>query len=265
MVTKSAKAVKVKCVECGIVSPVADVTCTVCGATLPEPKRGRPRKPRQLKPTIEQFRVYQAAYDYFNRHLFDAKLKPCLLVFREGKKKKGLIIFGHFAPHRWSKGTEACHEISLNPETLTRPLAETMATLVHEMVHQWQQDHGDPPRSGYHDREWAAKMLAVGLTPTDTGHAGGKMTGQRVTHMIDADGAFRRAFEAMPAEIMLPWTTGGFERDPERSKAAPKKNKVKYTCPGCAANVWGKAGLVVVCGPCDERFEQADADAGAET
>jgi hypothetical protein len=37
-------------------------------------------------------------------------------------------------------------------------------------------------------------------------------------------------------------------------KPKAKKDKVKYTCPGCAANVWGKPGLVVVCGECGEPF-----------
>ncbi|HYH64235.1 MAG TPA: SprT-like domain-containing protein [Urbifossiella sp.] len=216
------------------------------------------RKPKYVKPTIEQFRKYQAAYDYFNAKLFGGTLRPCLLVFRDGKKKKNAIVLGHFAWDRWTNAAgETCHEISLNPETLTRPIAETFGTLVHEMVHQWQQDHGDPPRSGYHDREWARKMVEVGLVPSDTGAPGGKQTGQRMTHYVDPDGAFLKALEAMPADTALPWTTGGLELAKKRAPAKAK-NKIKYTCPGCEANAWGKPELRIVCGECEEPFEPAE-------
>lgn len=35
---------------------------------------------------------------------------------------------------------------------------------------------------------------------------------------------------------------------------ASKGNRVKYTCPTCKSNVWGKLGLVIICGVCDEAF-----------
>lgn len=211
------------------------------------------KRKKVSKPTIEQFSKYQAAYDYFNRQLFGGKLKPCLLVFRDGKRKKNCIVLGHFAPERWRNADgEACHEISLNPETLHRELTETFGTLVHEMAHQWQQDHGTPPRGGYHDREWAKKMSEIGLVPSDTGAPGGKMTGQRMTHYVDPTGAFKKAFDAMPENVALPWVTGGFElAAPSKPKA---RNKIKYSCPGCDSNVWGKPGLQVVCGECEETY-----------
>jgi hypothetical protein len=208
------------------------------------------------KPTLEQFKKYQAAYDYFNRRLFGNKLEPCLLVFREGKKKKNAIVLGHFAPHRWSKGDITCHEISLNPEALSRDFEDTMSTLVHEMVHQWQQDHGTPPRAAYHDREWAKKMIEIGLVPSDTGEPGGRQTGQRMTHYVDKKGAFRAAFKEMPDAIKIPWTTGGVQLGIKGPKEPKSRNKVKYTCGGCETNVWGKPGLRVLCCECEEPFSE---------
>lgn len=214
--------------------------------------------PAATKPTLEQFKKYQAAYDYFNRALFGNKLEPCLLVFREGKKKKNAMVLGHFAPHRWSKGETTCHEISLNPEALHRGLEDAMGTLVHEMAHQWQQDHGTPPRAAYHDREWAAKMVEIGLIPSDTGEEGGKQTGQRMSHYIEKGGRFAQAFAQMPDAIKLPWTTGGAMLKPKGPKEPKNRNKVKYTCGGCEANVWGKSGLKVMCGDCEELFSEVE-------
>lgn len=99
-------------------------------------------------PTLQQFKAYQAAYDYFNRKLFAGQLAPCLLVFRDGRAPKGFVVAGHFARHRWENADgELVHEISLAPLVLKREFVEVMGTLVHEMCHQWQQDHGTPPSS----------------------------------------------------------------------------------------------------------------------
>lgn len=54
----------------------------------------------------------------------------------------------------------------------------------HEMAHVRQQTHGSPPRSSYHDRQWAAKMKEIGLQPSTTGEPGGIEAGQSVTHYI---------------------------------------------------------------------------------
>lgn len=62
----------------------------------------------------------------------------------------------------------------MNPDYFGgRSLADTLSTLVHEMVHVWQ--HYAPVkkcRGGYHDRVWGAKMEEVGLMPSNTGLPG---------------------------------------------------------------------------------------------
>jgi hypothetical protein len=151
------------------------------------------------------------------------------------------------------QGQEVTHEISLNPDVLGRPPEETMGTLVHEMVHQWQADHGTPPRRCYHDREWADKMIEVGLIPSDTGEPGGKQTGQRMSHYIDPDGKFIKALGAMPTEYLLPWLSHA----DERPRKPPTAKKVKLRCPCCDTPIWVEAGDTlpsVSCNACCEDF-----------
>jgi hypothetical protein len=76
------------------------------------------------------------------------------------------------------------------------------------MVYQWQQDHGHPPRRCYHNAEWADKMEQIGLMPSRTGQPGAKCTGQRCSHYILPDGLFRKMFEDMPEEYLMPWRSG---------------------------------------------------------
>ena len=68
------------------------------------------------------------------------------------------------------------------------------------MVHLWQHHFGKPSRAGYHNKEWAEKMHAVGLHPSDTGQPGGKETGQQMTHYIAPGGPFQAAFADLDAE-----------------------------------------------------------------
>lgn len=199
------------------------------------------------EPTLEQFGAYHKAWTYFNDELFDGKLSSCLLNF--SRKAKAL---GFFSPERWSKGEAKSHEISLNPDVLGRPVIDSMGTLVHEMVHQWQQEFGTPPRRCYHDREWAAKMEDVGLIPSNTGQPGGRKTGQAMTHYIDPAGRFQQAFDAMPPEFLIPWKS----QAPSAASKSPRNSKTKYTCRRCGAALWGKDTLQVLCLECDVPFEK---------
>ena len=58
------------------------------------------------------------------------------------------------------------------------------------MVHLWQHIFGKPSRGRYHNVQWAKKMKEIGLYPSDTGEAGGKETGDKVSHYIINDGRF---------------------------------------------------------------------------
>jgi predicted SprT family Zn-dependent metalloprotease len=100
---------------------------------------------------------------------------------------------GYFANSRFShrRDDEVIDEIALNPATfLDCTDREIVSTAVHEMVHQWQHMFGKPGRRGYHNREWARKMVEIGLIPSHTGEPGGKQTGQRVSHHIEEGGLF---------------------------------------------------------------------------
>lgn len=203
--------------------------------------------PEPGTPTAEQFTAYQALADYFNAQLFGGALPPTLLNF----SRKGRHTRGFFAPCRWEKGATTTHEISLNPQLLKeRTPIETAATLVHELCHLWQFVFGTPSRAGYHNHQWAEKMESVGLMPSDTGEPGGRRTGQRMSHYIIPDGPFERALQTMPAEYQLPWLC----REAPGPAQPRRPSKVKYRCPSCRQNVWGKPDLALFCAACNQPY-----------
>lgn len=199
-------------------------------------------------PTTLQYGSLQAAYDYFNEKLFDNELAPCMITLQHHRGANG-----YFHAEQWrtqEEKAQVLHQITLNPHQLHRGLRETLGTLVHEMCHLWQQDHGKPSRRAYHNKEWGTKMKAVGLYPSSTAEPGGKETGQKMSHYILEGGAYEYWFHRMPDAIKLPWI-GACAAEKKKNK---KANKVKYCCPSCDLNAWGKAGLALKCVDCDEEL-----------
>ena len=230
--------------------------------------------------TTVQFRTLDELYSYYNKALFGGALADCIVNM---SRHSG--TFGFFSAKRWKTEENGekrlVHEISLNPDHLDRPFVEWHSTLVHEMVHLWQEDMGHPSRAAYHNKEWAYKMEAVGLVPTDTGAPGGKKTGQHMTHYANPEGEFLKAFNGLTAETLealrlkylpaysLPEPAkrkrrggddegGSDEEGAEGGADEPGayNSKKKYSCP-CGVNVWGRPGLRLVCGECGAAFQEA--------
>lgn len=199
-----------------------------------------------MKPTKDTYDQLDRAYDHFNAALFDGRLPQCVLTLH---RKKGAR--GYFWGDTWSErdGKSLSDEIALNPEIFRqRTTEEILSTLVHEMCHLQQHYFGKPSRSGYHNKEWAQMMRAVGLIPSDTGKDGGKDTGQRVTHFIEAGGHFEDACaKLLDQGFTIPWQAMTGDAVRAKKKAA---SKTKYTCESCGANAWAKPATALICGLC---------------
>ncbi len=215
------------------------------------------------KPTTRQYGQYQKLYDYYNHQLFGSELPECLLIL----SRKTARMCGHFSHERWQDTDgKKTHEISLNPVYLATATDQDICqTIVHEMVHLWQFEYGKPSRPGYHNTQWANKMESVGLMPSHTGKPGGKKTGQQMADYAIDGGVFMQAFETMPKDVLLPFKSsevvggklviggvvvGGSSDDKPEPEAPKPKNKVKYSCPRCGTNAWGKPDLALLCYTC---------------
>jgi predicted SprT family Zn-dependent metalloprotease len=210
-----------------------------------------------LRPTDETYQGFQAAYDHFNTELFAGRLPACMITLRTFGKARG-----YFSPDRFVHLADVTttHEIALDPrQFMDRTAIEVLSTLVHEMCHLEQAEHGKPSRNGYHNRQWAQYMDAVGLVASNTGQPGGKRTGQAMTHYIAPEGPFELAAGRLldSGRFVLGWadtagfhtgngkTTTGRGAEPAGKKTAGTRHK--YVCPECRAAVWGRPGLAIAC------------------
>lgn len=236
-------------------------------------------------PTISFYAALQSAYDHFNAELFGGKLPHCLITLRSASR-----VFGyHHAGRFISPKGEQIDELGLHPGFFTiRPVESVLSTLVHEMVHHWQEHFGTSSPSNAHNQEWARKMQALGLMPSDTGLPGGKRTGRSMSHYIIPDGIFLVSCRKLAGNgFAIPWLDRHLPAEPEsqvtvmqalknagveyevspppitrlpeeiKGKAtvfrpAPKKTpaREKLACTQCGSRAWVAPGTKIICGVC---------------
>lgn len=197
-----------------------------------------------MNPTDETYQSLNKAYNFFNEEFFKGKLPTCLITMQRKSKARG-----YFCPERFeARGSNLfkVHEIALNPSLFKdRTDIDILSTLLHEMVHLWQQENGQPSRRNYHNREWAAKMEEVGLIPSNTESEGGRRTGQSMSHYVQIGGKFDLLIKKYLKENK---PTLYEDRPVLKATRVNKKSKIKYSCPHCSLNAWGKPGIKIMCG-----------------
>lgn len=75
---------------------------------------------------------------------------------------------GHY--RRGRNGFRLHHEIAINLRHLGDSKAEVLGTLLHELLHAWQDVHGKPGKRNYHNKEFRARALSLGLVVDTRGH-----------------------------------------------------------------------------------------------
>lgn len=157
-----------------------------------------------MHPSHALYQALQTAYEHFNRELFEDALPEVIFTVQRQND-----VLGYFAPERWvSPEGERCHEIAINPAHMGQSrVIDVLQTLAHEMVHCWQYCFGNPSRRSYHNKEWAKKMIAIGLQPSSTGAPGGEITGQHMSDYPVAGGVFLQSCESLVRNkaFRLPW------------------------------------------------------------
>ncbi len=196
--------------------------------------------------TTQQYLSLDTAYEYFNEHLFTNELPICLITFQRKSKSRGYFHANQFSGKN-GNSNQTTDEIALNPDHFGRTDQEVLSTLVHEMVHLWQQHFGKKSSSGYHNKQWGSKMEEIGLMPSATGDPEGKRTGQKVSHYVIEGGLFESCAEKL---LIVHGEIITWKSTPEGIGKPKTQSKVKYTCAECGQNAWAKPGASLECGLC---------------
>lgn len=244
-----------------------------------------------MTPTIETYTVLQQAFDHFNVELFGEQLPQCLMTLRSSNRAHGYLHRRRFV----NVAGKQVDELGINPGYFAlQSIEEVMATVVHEMVHHWQNHFGSTSKSIPHNREWADKMESIGLMPSDTGLPGGKRTGRSMSDYIMLNGPFVSSCKSLGKKgVQLPWLDRHLPATPDRMAAkrdqlvqsgvafvgeeAPitkaisegiklevhlpsvrlAQQRVRQVCPKCQVRAWTAPGVAIACGTCDEAMEES--------
>ncbi len=147
---------------------------------------------------------------------FDAEFKLDALPVSICVDRLSTKTFGHFRIGHNGFGLQ--HEIAINSVYLaTRPFAGLLGTLLHELLHAWQQEHGTPSAPPHHNAEFRQKAETLGL-------------------IIDRRGVTTYAQESAFTRLL---TAHGVGTDGLHVPATPKTGRsklAKWTC-ACGINV----------------------------
>ena len=197
-----------------------------------------------FSPTAESYADFQTAYAALNMALFGGDLPDVMFTLARSRHANGYII-----PEGFSALTDSSKiaEIGLNPSTFAhRTPLQILSTIAHEMVHFAQYLDGAMPANGYHDKDFARRMCAIGLWPSSTGKPGGRTTGFKMSHYIVPG-----PFETVASDLIAKgWTvryTSPIETEADRTARARRNaSKTRYVCL-CGARIWGRPGLTLTC------------------
>jgi hypothetical protein len=136
------------------------------------------------------------------------------------------------------------HEITINTRHLTKTLAEQLATLFHEMLHEWQELYGKSGRGSYHNRQFRVMANKFGLVVNERGY-----------HLAIRPGPFTQLLAKHNVDLdALPISEGEPVAVQRRPKGTSKLKKWSCLC----TNVRCAVELRTRCQRCGMVFELAD-------
>lgn len=169
--------------------------------------------------------------------------------------------YGHVTVRKvWiSKGVER-YELNIGAGTLNRPIENTCATMLHEMVHLYNLEHKvkDTSRGGtYHNKNFKSEAERRGLVIEHNTRIGWSVTspGDKLIDYILDQGWTEIDMNRGETWAGIGKITGTGGREPgEGPEPTPKKKSStrKYQCPKCGNSCRATKVLNLICGDCME-------------
>ncbi len=187
--------------------------------------------------------------DQMRAEFFGGQVPEVVLSFDVTDRR----TLGHYHLRRTGMGVRWA--LNLNPIHLARPVFDVLATLLHELAHAWQHEHGTPSKPPHHNREFRDRCEAFGIPTDEGGHDHGVRPGTPFEDYCKRHGigfpSPAGAAEPAAGGPSLPGPTPLMPVPP----AKPRGSKMKrWTCP-CGVNVRvAIAAFDATCNRCNGRF-----------
>ena len=202
-------------------------------------------------------------FQLLNERYFESALSRPVITIQSTPK-----AYGHYTLYdAWSLDNEkGVREINLGAGTLSRPIEEVVATLLHEMIHYYNDINNikDCSRGNtYHNRKFKIKAEACGLAVEHHDTYGWSRT-------LPSDDLLEFCLENELPEIRIcrndffATQIGGSGTHSGSSDNTPtvrkKSSTRKYICPCCGMSVRATKEVRIKCMDCDEQLILAHLD-----
>ena len=196
-------------------------------------------------------------FDLLNAEFFESELSRPTITIQSTPK-----AYGHFSLREdtWISKLGGTHEINIGAGTLSRPIEEVAATLLHEMVHYYNHVVGvqDCSRGNtYHNRRFKDAAEAHGLIVTHSEKYGW-------SHTSPSDRLLEFIMDNDLTDILInrnEYTgfhitgTGTHNGAPTVGGMTPRTSSSrKYICPCCGMSVRATKAVNVACMDCNEQL-----------
>lgn len=182
--------------------------------------------------------------EWVERFIGEFKLDPGEIVLM--LDRLSINRYGHF--RRGHNGFGLRGEIAINVRYLSgqRQVWEVLGTLLHELLHAWQEVHGEPGKRNHHNAEFQAKARELGLNINRRG-----LTGYAANSLFKE--MLRKCGVSVPDhEIAIP-----------KEKPRGDSKMKKWSC-GCTTARVAIADFRARCLKCGNEFKREGSPAQAE-
>ena len=196
---------------------------------------------------------FNKLYDMLNVEFFEGELERPVITIQSTPK-----AYGHFSLYNaWNVKGQGVPEINIGAGTLDRPIENVLATLLHEMIHQYNavNEIQDCSRNGtYHNKRFKEAAEARGLSIDKSEKYGWCIT-------QPADSLLEWVLENEISDIELNrnefnqqvfggGSRGGADKD---ATSTPRKSSYRrYKCQSCGLTARTTREATIVCGDCSE-------------
>ena len=194
-------------------------------------------------------------FDLLNAEFFESELSRPTITIQSTPK-----AYGHFSLREdtWVSKLGGTHEINIGAGTLSRPIEEVAATLLHEMVHYYNHVHGiqDCSRGNtYHNRKFKAVAEERGLIVAHSDKYGWSHTSpsDRLLEFIMGNDLTDILINRNEFGGFRITGTGTHSGTPTMGGEAPRRSSSrKYMCPCCGMSVRATRVVNIACLDCEE-------------
>ena len=199
-------------------------------------------------------KILEKTFDKINSELYNNELKKPIITVQTGRRT---VLGWCSASERWINEKKKVYEINIVAENLNRTKEGIIETLLHEVVHLYNSQHGvdDCNSQQYHNKHFKEVAEAHGLNVEKMKNRGFAYTtlneeGKKFADSLDFN------FDAVRMSCEPVETTGtenGKDPLPKAKKTYDKP--VTYECPVCGRRVrFHNNKLNIICGDCGEKF-----------